>query len=122
MKFCNEFITVYNDAQESNFSVRRGALEKYDFKSLEKNLPGKDRLLIPPNFLAPQLVFATKLKDSLELYIGNQCNLDDSILVSLRIASESIVFVSHFRAVMDMEDAEVKTNPFDLQRLISMHL
>lgn len=62
-KFYNDYVSAYNIEEENNVSIRKTALEKYDYVSLTSNLGGKNRLTIPPNFLVPQVMMGIKLKD-----------------------------------------------------------
>lgn len=52
-KFNNEYVSAYNQEDENNVSIKKSALEMYDYVSLINNLEGKNRLTIPPNFLVP---------------------------------------------------------------------
>ncbi|KAL4487453.1 hypothetical protein ABPG72_006973 [Tetrahymena utriculariae] len=115
-KFCNDYVSAYNNEEENNISIKKTALEKYDYNSLINNMGGKNRLTIPPNFLVPQVMMGIKLKDPIQLFIGNDI-VDDHISVSLRTKNESFTFISQFKSIMEQDEEDFnKQNPFDVQR------
>lgn len=105
-------MTAYNEADERNISIRKNALEKYDYATLIKKHNGKNRLAIPPNFLVPQILIGLKLKDPIQLFIGDE-TIDDNIAVFLRTKTDSFTFISQFRSLMECEGDEISASPFE---------